>query len=512
MARMPQIPGVEYGARPGGQDARGGELPIDGGEKSLAVGADALEAYADVRQKIADKKNDVVTEVSAIKAGSDYSLTVGDTSAAYKRKYADTPFDPKLRADFEGALDQQAEVAAAAIPDEGTRYKALTRLATVNARAASEMQDWVDRQSTIKTNSTAVQLEHQGVGDAANAPSPQALERMLPTIKSDLGKVYSLTSDNPAKAIQATREKMATTWAETNSAQPNGAFAVLAALSDPNGVLQRTLKDKPGAIDSLTKKATASFVGGGVTAQVNALAAAHKDISNVLGLAVANDPKFMSASIAVRGKIQQDIEATTANTDHIPADARKARLQTLTTNAQIIDVLDNLYRSHPGVFQSKVDAKVTGDIIARSREPWLKANASGVGDHLKDMLELRRDAAAALQKGTLARAAYETVEAKLQIALPKSQAAQDTGSAVHIGNVDIGFVSPIQAGNRRMQELLGTKGAFGALTPDQRNDAWLKYYAKLNAIHQGKDGAGSASKEAMRQAALDAATEAAGAK
>lgn len=480
MARMPQIPQTERGARPDGGVGRAVLPSGDGGAEALAQGAGALAtagAAADkdaatFQQGLDDAlaaKQKIVDSVTSTRAAGDFEEKLSSLSTQMQKDYVDVP--DKAPAAFLEASRGAADDAINAAPNSAVGLALAQKTASSINSSMVGMHTWAQGRMTQKAKSDLTVLSNQVVNGAAAQPDLKGLSNYLVIKKAALGEAYKGIHADPEAEWQKTASAATKNWfVSRGDLDP---IAGLKALDAPKG---------PGidnmdadTRDSVRKSLQQSLVGFGKEQNFKVVVA---NVKGIQGLYDAHldgslDSKTLD-SVQNANALQQ---AATKIDPKLTPEQREANLGQLQQTSQAIDALAKIHRE--GLHYDGTDDSATLGKLLQDRKDLFKTPEGENGNDLLRVADFQNRLLAAAADKKLSPGSFQTMFNSVSLDMPEALTAEgnNTGSFWHTQ-------TPREAGNEAMNK----SPDFMHLDPDAQSRARIMYMGMLNdAMKTGGD-------------------------
>ncbi len=483
MARMPQIPGVDYTSRPDGQVPQGGEiLPSDGGAKALETGANFVESIADAQQRQLDQitaaKQKIVDTTTATRSAGDFEEKLRSQMTSLQSQFVDAP--EKLPDEFLKSSRQLADDTIKAAPNSQVGLKLAEKTSSTIDSMMTAAHSWAQGRMTQKAKSDLTVMTNQATRGAEDVPNPVQLNAYAASKHKDLDPLFQSLTGDAQKAKEHLDSEIAKSWVTAASARDP--INTLKALDAKSGFLvdNLTAEDRK----SLRAQAVSSFEGMGKTKQVNVLKEGIDQTGKAYDLFRTNE---LTAGTVYSMRKANDAKALAISLDpNMDDKSRAAQLKTIDMQNETLRQLDIANRKQSG-FDATPDEDVRGKLVEQ-HDALFKQDDGKAGQNLADVVKFRHDLAQAYSDNKISRNDLDRMDKSVALAMPKAMSKESTRTGLHIPVLDWTWRNPREAGNVVLNDLMDEKtGMFGTLTPAQKNNARLYYIEQMNdAMDNGR--------------------------
>lgn len=483
MARMPQIPGVDYTTRPSGHVPQGGEiLPFDGGSQALKEGANALGDFSDARQKTLDAitlaKQKIVDTTTATTSAQDFEEKLRAQTTMLQQQFADTP--EKAPAELLKAGRQLADDTIKAAPNSQVGLKLAEKTASSIDQSMTSIHSWAQARMTQKAKSDLTTLVNQVTRGAEEQYGPGQLAAYAAAKHKDLDPLFEQLTGDSGKAKEHLDNEIAKAWVTASGARDP--INTLKALDSEKGFLVDNLSTEDRK--SLRAQATASFEGMGKVKQINVLKEGIDQTGKAYDLFRTGE---LTSSTVYSMRKANEQKALAISLDPNMSDKdRAAQIKNIGLQNETLRQLDIANRKQSG-FDATPDEDTRGKLV-EAHDALFKANDGKAGQNLADILKFRHDLAQAYSDNKISRNDLNRFDKSVSLAMPKAMAKEASTTGYHIPILDWNWRNPRESGNVALNDLMDEKtGLFSNLSAKQKNDARLYYVEQMNdAMENGK--------------------------
>lgn len=506
MARMPQIPKIEYGAIPSTSVPRG-ELPsVEGVVSPIREGANTVsdlgnvmqrgeEDQANALQRALDAKQKIVDTVTATRSSGDFDEGLRSQQADLQQQFLDNP--EKAPNEFISRARQMADDAIKAAPNSAVGLSLAQKTAASIKTATNEMHVWAQARMTQKAKSDMTVMVNQATRGAEDQLNTTMLEAYARNRHAVLDPLYENLTDDPKAAKSKLDEEIAKSWA--TAAGTRDPVSTMRALDEKNGFLadHLTAEDR----QHLRKQTEASFEGMGKTKEMNTLKEGVDGTGQAYELLRSGDPRFSVVMDSMKRTVEQKKQAIALD-PNMSESSRASQMKLLDKQTDTLRYLDMASRKQSG-FDPTTDENVRGKLLADHDKLFDKDHKSTAKD-LSSILEFRHDLAKAYMSNQISTADRNRMDQSVSLAIPKAL-TKEKNDTWHLGLFN--WRNPRESGNKALNDLMDPKtGMLGNLTPKQQNDARLYYMEQLNdAMQNGANVDATATQTMARRAAYLAA-------
>lgn len=494
MARMPQIPQIDYGER-GGRVENAPLISPELVARPFEEGASALEGLAKTQQQALAQKQEMYDERMATRAVGDFDSKLATLAQTYKDQNLDTP--TKAADGFTVEARRLADDSRNALPnsDQAQHFSRGSEEA-INRHTLS-MQGWAQLRMTQQAKSSLSQDLSTAVDGATSTLNP---DRYIQGKLKDFDKsIRNLTSD-PEKVKRDFGSDATMNWAlSTAEKEP---ARVLAAVDDPKSVLHKYL-DEAGVM-RVERLAKQSMKGVGKEADTQGLKDGLDLLHNAFDLFRTNELSSRVSSTLQRSLDQKRVAV--AHNPNFDDESRDAQLKAISLQKETIDALDSAARNG-SAHNSKDDEKVQAKLV-KTVDMILKPGVGKTGADFGAVMRARRDMAVAYSDGKISWDTFSTLDHTVGQAFPRNLGkAVGTGAPSGLHPVTAPYQAPHAAATSALDSYFDPKnGMFGNFTPEQQGAARVLYLKQMNdAVRHGQNVDEKAARVMARRAVYSVA-------
>lgn len=510
MARMPQIPAVEYGGTPAAPVERaplGNPAEVGEGLDRVASAAEDIgnvvgqraAAAQRVQAKISAQKQAIIDTTSAARDGLDFDQQLRTSAAQLRQQFADQPdkaTDELVRRGRELA-DGMVKTAS----NSAVQLALSRRTGASLAEQAKAMGKWAELQTTRKAQNDMVGMVNQATRGAEDQFTPNQLTAYAEQRHVELDPLFDKLTGDSAKAKRHLDNEIAKSWA--NAASARDPIGTLKYLDAEGGFLVTSLSAEDR--NHLRDKAQASLEGNGRQKRAKVLMDGIDQVGQAAQL--FRDGKLTPGVVYDMSRANEQKKLAVSVDPNMDDSSRKLQLQDLDRQNETLRQLDIASRKQAG-YAAMPDEKVRHATI-KAYNAVFDNEEKSPEKTLEAIGEFRHGMMKAFADGDISRADFERMEKGLGLALPKAMAsfAGRLGDPRSGGPFDFAWREPRYAGNQALADMFDSKGVFANATPKQQNAARMFYIEQLNeAAERGTD----ITAETSRAFALKAANFAVG--
>lgn len=486
MARMPQIPAVDYGQRPDSGVPRA-VLPADG-SAGIEKGANAIEGLGDMaykdeaaHQKALDDalkaKQKIVDTVTATRSAGDFEEQLRNQADAIQKQLVDTP--DKAPDAFTESARRLADDMLKAAPNSEVGLALAQKSGSVINQMTGEMHSWAQLRMTQKAKSDMTVMVNQATRGAEDQGSVAGLEAYARVKHATLDPLFEhLTGDHKDAKIKFDNE-LAKAW--VTAAGARDPVGTMKALDSKDGFLVKNLSGEDR--DHLRKQTESSFTGMGKFKTMGVLKEGIDLTGNAYDL--FRKGELNSGTVYSLAKSIEQKKMAVSLDPNMNKESRDAQLSSLDLQAKTLQALDDANRKQSG-FDAADDDRTRAKLIEDGDKLFGKDAGTNAKD-LGEILKFRHDLAVAYAGNQITRSTFGTMDKHLSLILPRSM-SKETGNTGTFFGFGLPWQSARQAGNVALNDYLDPKnGMLGNLTPKQQSDARVLYMEYLNnAMEQGQ--------------------------
>lgn len=501
MARMPQIPGVDYGQRPDSGVPRT-VLPADG-SAGIERGANGIENLGDMAYKdeaahakaLADAleaKQKIVDTVTSTRMTGDFEEKLRNQMDAIKRDLVDTP--EKAPDEFTTRARQLADDMLKAAPNSEVGLALAQKTGSVINQGTGEVHSWAQLRMTQKAKSDLSVMVNQATRGAEDQGSVAGLEAYARVKHASLDPLFeSLTADHKDAKLKLDNE-LAKSW--VTAAGARDPVGTMKALDSKDGFLVKNLSAEDR--DHLRRQTESSFTGMGKFKTMQGL----KEGVDLTGNAyeLFRKGELTSGTVFSMAKSLEQKKQAVSLDPNMDKAARDAQLKNIDVQMKTLQSLDDANRKQTG-FDATDDERTRATLIENADKLFGKDAGTNAKD-MGEILKFRHDLAVAYAGNQITRSTFGTYDKHLSLILPKSMSKEQSNTGTFFGFA-LPWQSARQAGNVALNDYLDAKnGMLGNLTPKQQADARVLYVEHLNlAMEQGQNIDEAATQSMARKAA-----------
>lgn len=480
MARMPQIPQTDRGARPDGQVGRAVLPSGDGGAEALMRGADALSNVAVGQNKDAEvyqqglndalaAKQKIVDSVTSTRAAGDFEEQLSSLSTQMQKDYVDAP--DKAPASFLETARGAAGDAINAAPNSAVGLALAQKTASSINSAMVGMHTWAQGRMTQKAKSDFTVLSNQVVNGAATQADLSGLSNYLTIKKAALGEAYKGIHADPDAEWQKTASAATKNWfVSRGDLDP---IAGLKALDAPKGPGVDNLDADQR--DGIRKSLQQSLVGFGKEQNFKVVSA---NVKSIQGLYDAHlDGSLDSKTLDSVQNANALEQAATKIDPKLTPEQRDANLGQLQQTSKAIDALAKIHRE--GLHYDGTDDPDALSKLLADRKELFKTPKGENGNDLLRVADFQQRLLSAAADKKLSPGSFQTMFNSVSLDMPAALTAEgnNVGSFWH-------KQTPREAGNEAMNK----SPDFMHLDADAQSRARILYMGMLNdAMKSGGD-------------------------
>jgi hypothetical protein len=491
VARMPQIPGIDYAQRPAGR--------VEGAQPSnpelaaapLAEGARAVGDFTDERQRAVDEQQRQLDQIDAARQKildtTTATRTVGDFEtqlrgqlSALQKQHADNP--DKVGQEFVTAARATADDVVRNAPNTAVGLMVARQVeSSINSYAKSN-EDWASRRATQMAGNNLQVAVNRATRGAEDVGGPEALGAYARRQWGVLRANAENLTPNSKEFQQKLYNEIAKSWVVAVSGGANGRdpdpVRVMQALDAPKGFLVDSLTTEDRK--SLRAQVQASNEGVGKAKQMRVLMENVDQAGQVYDLYRTGELNSGVAYSLQRANEQKRLSITLD--PNMDEHAKQYQLKSIDQQNDMLRYLDIAQRKQSG-FGANPDQKVRRELL-KSYDDLFSNESSSPAKNLEAIGQFRHDLAKEYAAGNVSRADLDRMDRGLSMALPRNMA--NATKEMRDSWTTFSWRQPRVAGTAHLADLFDDRGVYGNATEKQKNEARLFYIEQLNtAMEQG---------------------------